>query len=326
MSKVSKSSLRLSLSVALLGAVGAVMPGESRAAENGVGLYLLGSRGPMAGYLPPPGFYIQNDIYYYDGKTGGSRRFPAGGKVLARVEGLSAADFLTSSWVLPDQILGGNFSIGAILPYGRAHVRADINVDPVGPLVFRGSAKDRAWIFADPVGSAVLGWHSGNFHWNVMGLLNFPVGHYREDQIANLAFHRWAGDLSAALTWMDPKIGIDLSGTAGVTFNGKNQFTDYTTGTEFHVEWAASKQITKEFSAGILGYHYQQISADTGTGATLGPYKGRVTALGGTVAYNFEAGKTPISTRLKVFREFSAKNRLTGTVGIFTVAFPIGGK
>lgn len=32
------------------------------AAENGVGFYLLGGRGPMAGYIPPPGVYIQNDI------------------------------------------------------------------------------------------------------------------------------------------------------------------------------------------------------------------------------------------------------------------------
>lgn len=324
MSKAWHKIGRMTVSIALFGLMCTLNAGVGRAAENGVGLYLLGSRGPMAGYLPPPGFYLQNDVFFYDGKSSGSKRFPAGGQIVANVEGQSWADFLTASWVLPADILGGNLSVGAILPYGRPHVMANIGIDPVGPLVFRGSKTDKAWIFADPVAMAILGWHSGNFHWNITGLLNVPVGHYRDNGLANLAFHRWAGDVSGALTWMDPKIGIDLSGVAGFTFNGRNDVTRYTTGTEFHVELAAIKQLTKQFSAGVLAYHYQQISDDTGAGAKLGPYKGRVTALGGTIAYNFEAGKTPISTRLKVFREFSAKNRLEGTVGTFTVAFPLG--
>ncbi len=48
-----------------------------------------------------------------------------------------------------------------------------------------------------------------------------------------------------------------------------------------------------------------------------------MTALGGTIAYNFELGQTPISTRVKVYREFDVENRLEGTAGYFTVAFPL---
>ena len=33
-----------------------------QAAENGVGFYLLGLRGPLAGITPPPGVYFQNDF------------------------------------------------------------------------------------------------------------------------------------------------------------------------------------------------------------------------------------------------------------------------
>lgn len=37
------------------------------AAEGAVGFYLLGSKTTMAGYLPPPGTYLQDYNYYYSG-------------------------------------------------------------------------------------------------------------------------------------------------------------------------------------------------------------------------------------------------------------------
>jgi hypothetical protein len=132
-----------------------------------------------------------------------------------------------------------------------------------------------------------------------------------------------AVDIYGALTWLDPASGIDLSTAAGFTFNQPNTATDYRTGTEFHLEWAASKSLTKEFSIGLVGYYYQQLSGDTGSGAVLGPFKGRVIALGGTVGYNFEVGKVPVSTRLKVYRELDVQNRMEGTAGFFTVSLPL---
>ena len=52
-------------------------------------------------------------------------------------------------------------------------------------------------------------------------------------------------------------------------------------------------------------------------GATLGPFKGRVTALGVTAAYNFEVGHTPVTMRARVFKEFGAKNRVDNGTSIF---------
>lgn len=34
----------------------------AQAAENGVGFHLPGGRGPMAGYIPPPGLYVQREF------------------------------------------------------------------------------------------------------------------------------------------------------------------------------------------------------------------------------------------------------------------------
>lgn len=299
--------------------------GPAHAAEGGIGFYLLGGRGPMAGYVPAPGFYVQNDVYYYEGSLGGNRQLPSGGQILAEVDGAVTADFLTATWVLPTELLGGNLAIGFLLPFGEPRVSADVLVNPPGTAPVGRRATDSAFIVGDPVATMALGWHSGNWHWNVTGLLNIPVGDYREGrgEFANLAFHRVAADVSGAVTWLDPKTGWEVSTAVGVTFNGTNPVTDYTTGTEFHVEWAVTKMLTKQVSAGLVGYYYDQITGDSGPGARLGAFEGRVAALGGTIAYNFELSGTPVSTRIKVYREFDAVNRLEGTSGYLTVALPL---
>jgi hypothetical protein len=65
------------------------------------------------------------------------------------------------------------------------------------------------------------------------------------------------------------------------------------------------------------------LTGDSGAGARLGDFKGRVTALGGTLGYTFAVDGRPISTRIKVFREFDARNRLEGTAAYVTVALPL---
>lgn len=80
--------------------------------------------------------------------------------------------------------------------------------------------------------------------------------------------------------------------------------------------------MTPALSLGIAGYHYQQISADTGSGAVFGPLKGQVSAIGPNVSYNFKAGATPVYASFRWLREFNARNRLQGNVGFLTLTVP----
>lgn len=50
----------------------------------------------------------------------------------------------------------------------------------------------------------------------------------------------------------------------------------------------------------------------------------RPTAVGGTIAYSFAVAGTPVTARLKVLREVSVENRPQGTIGLFSIAFPLG--
>jgi hypothetical protein len=171
--------------------------------------------------------------------------------------------------------------------------------------------------------NSFIGWHAGNFHWQfgIGGVI--PSGTYVAGQLSNVSLNRPAIDVFGAVTWLDPAIGWDLSAAAGFTFNQSNTATNYRTGDEFHLEWAATKFLSKEFTIGLVGYYYQQLTPDSGAGAILGAFEGRVVALGGSIGYTFELGKLPISTRLKVYREFAVQNRMEGTSGFFTVSLPI---
>lgn len=301
-------------------AIGFCFTQPTMAAENGTGFYLLGSRGPLAGFLPPPGTYFQNDVYIYSGSAGANVTLPLGNNLVAGVKGSAVLELPTVIWVTNAKLFGGSFALAATQPFGNLSVDAKLSINPLGSR----AVKDSTTTFGDPIFQAMLGWNEGDFHWTLGALVNVPVGDYDADRLANVAFHHWGVNAYGSLTWLNPATGIDVSVIPSFTFNAENPATDYKTGTEFQVEWAVSKSFTKEFSLGFIGYHYQQITGDSGEGAVLGAFKGRTTGLGGTIGYNFALGHIPVSTRVKIFQELDTKNRLKGTAGFITISMPLG--
>jgi hypothetical protein len=320
-----RAQRRAALALAGVAVLGA---GEAQASEGGASLYLLGSGGPGAAVLPPvEGVFFDNTFYWYDGKAEAAREFVLNGKVVLGLEATIAADFATVLWVPSTDLLGGTFAVGAALPVGVPDVTAGaVLTGPRGNTV-GVSRQDSAFVIGDPIVTAELGWNlPGDSHVALSTLVNVPVGMYREDQLANLAFHRWAVDASIAGTWHDPKLGWDISLKAGVTFNGTNHHTDYNTGTEAHFEGSIERIFSPQFSAGVQAYRFVQLTGDSGTGAVLGPNKGRVTGLGVTAAYNFPIGKMPATLRGRVFEEFDAERRLEGTAVMVSLTVPLSMK
>ena len=138
-----------------------------------------------------------------------------------------------------------------------------------------------------------------------------------------MAFNRPVGDFNAGLTYLDQTLGIEMSAVGGLEVNGVNRATQYRSGDGLHLDLSATKFLTKEFSIGVIASHYQQITADGGSGDNVGPYRGRVTAVGGTVGFNFEVGTIPVTTRFKLLREVEINNRFKGTSGFAELSFPL---
>ena len=317
------------LQAVVLGAascLGLCLPtGSVHATEGGAGLYVPGLRGPLAGIVPPPGFYFENDFYSYSGRLSGSTRTQLGGAVLSNVKVEARVNFMTPTWITPLEVFGGNLGFAVTLPFGTPRISAGALIAaPRLGRAFGFKQRDATFNLGDPAVSSFVGWHSGNFHWQVGTTVSIPAGAYQDGELSNVAFNRWIGDVYAAGTWLDPKIGLDISGAVGFEINGKNNATDYKSGNAIHADLAISQFLSKEFSVGLLASHYQQISGDSGSGASLGSYKGRVTALGGTIAYTFDVAGTPVSARLKVLREVNVENRSRGTIGLVSIGFPIG--
>src|SRR6266540_3513335 len=278
------------------------------AAEDGVGVYLLGIRGPFAGIVPAPGLYLQNDVYLYSGSASASKDLPFNGNLVAGVSAKMFVDAPTLLLSTPVQIAGGNLAFSATLPIGGPDISAALALaGPLGRVISR-NLHDSIATVGDPYVSSLIAWHAGTLHWNAGVSVNVPIGDYHDGALANIAFHCWAADLFAAMTWFDPKTGFDLSGAVGITFNGENPVTHYRTGDEFHAEFAASQNLPNGLSFGLVGYFYDQITGASGSGAVMGPFKGRVAALGGMVGYMFKADGRDISTRVRVYREFDVQN------------------
>ncbi len=294
----------------------------ARAAEGAAGFYLLGSKTTMAGYLPPPGTYVQDMNYFYSGSSDKTLDF-AGVTISGGVDADVYYTLPVGLWVAPGKVLGGNFAFTVLAPIGWKNVNAGVSLTGPGGGALATNLNDEDAAFGDPVLGSSLGWHQGNYHWTIGTLVNVPVGYWQKGNLANIGFNRWAVDTTGALTWLDPKKGLELSTAVGFTYNFENYATDYKTGTEFHLEFAAVQNFSKTFGIGLNGYFYDQVTGDSGSGARLGAFEGRVMALGPAVNYNFELGKIPVSTNLKYFREFDVKNRLEGDAGYLTVTMPL---
>jgi hypothetical protein len=311
-----------SLALSIIMGTTALFGHEAFAAEGATSVYLLGSKQDMAGTLPPPGVYVVDTNYVYSGRTNVNLDV-AGLTLSGGVKADAYYKIPTLLWVTPGQVLGGNFALSITTPIGWKDVSAGATLTGPGGGTLSAGLHDTDAAFGDPLVGASFGWHEGTLHYSMNALYNAPLGFWKVGNASNIGFNRSALDFTPAFTWLDPRIGLELSAAAGVTFNFENPDTNYKTGNEFHLEWAAKQHFSQTFSLGLVGYHYSQFTGDSGSGARLGDFKGRVTALGPSMNYTFNLGQIPVTTNLKYMREFDVKNRLEGDVGFLTFIIPV---
>jgi hypothetical protein len=294
------------------------MSSSVRAAENASSFFLLGLHGPLAGMTPPPGVYVENDLYINDGSVEISKKIPNADQVVLGMKADVDLDLPTVFWATPYKLLNGQLGLALTQPVAHEDVSGYVaNRD--GAYSTSGSVGS----VGDPSFAASIGWSAGRLHWSATGSLNIPAGPYDPSALSNLALHRWAGDVSGAVTWLDEQTGHEASLDTGVTFNGTNPATDYTTGTEWHLEGDVSQYLSRQLSLGVTGYYYLQVTPDGGAGAIVGSFEGRAAAIGPTLGFDFLWGSETVSSRLRVLREFAVENRLTGTIGIFSLSFSL---
>jgi hypothetical protein len=279
--------------------------GVAYGSEYGIGTYRPGLTDLFAGDLPAPGTTMVKDYFLYQDADG----LADNGSFRVSTNTVCYTEALFVAHVTEVSLLGAHYGFGAI-----AQTRLAQQEMGLGPVSFSPMQKNlTVGGFGDLILlPLMLNWDLRNFHLLTALAGYAPTGSYDGTRIINIGLNRWAIEPDFGVTWMDPETGRHASVFAGYTVNSRNSATDYRSGDEFHADFVAAQYLPRGFVAGISGYAVQQVTGDTGSGATFGGYRGRVLALGPLVGKTIQIGNMPVCFTMKYDFEFAAQNRSTG--------------
>ncbi|WP_019026256.1 SphA family protein [Colwellia piezophila] len=282
------------------------------AEEGGSGHYMPGSMSSFVDGVPTEQtFIIRLNILNYQGSY--QHSLPFAGTEAADVDVSSKAIGLTMLY-RPDIDLGTNWSyaFSATIPYVDMEVSANVITDSGG---FRKTDSDKA------LGDIILMPLMLNQHINADLNINYrvafyaPTGSYTVGSLANTGKNFWTVEPTIAAVYLGQKNGIEASLFAGVDFNQENTDTKYKSGVQAHLEGSLAQHFPLWgglAGAGVTGFYYNQLTGDSGEGATYGDFKARSVGAGPTLSFVKKAGNTDILAELKWLHEFSTTKRVKG--------------
>jgi hypothetical protein len=319
-SKFRRAGGAVAIAVLMLG------PGIARADESGISFWLPGQYGSLAATPTTPGWAL-GAIYYHTsvsafGNAAAAREIQVGRfspnvnvNLNLSLNGQADMVFLAPSYTFATPVLGGQLAISLASVYGRnaASIAGTLTAS-VGPLTTTrtGMLADSLTSYGDLYPTATLKWNSGVNNYMVYITGDAPVGDYDPNRLANIGIGHGAIDTGGGYTYFNPVTGNEFSGVAGLTYNFKNQSTQYQSGIDFHFDWGASHFLSKQVFVGLVGYAYQQITDDFGQNPVLGGFRSRVLGVGPQIGYIFPVGDMQGFLGLKGYGEFDPSNRPSG--------------
>ena len=236
-----------------------------------------------------------------------------GGGIAAGVNARIDFQYLYPAYVFATPVLGGQASLGLGALVGPNTTSAFGTVTGPGGASLSASRSDSVFGVGDlyPTGSAALEFEGVN---NEMIYLtgDVPVGLYNSNNLANLGIGHGAVDAGFGYTYFDTVNGHEFSAVIGTTYNLVNPSTQYQNGIDAHLDWGASQFLSASLQVGAVGYVYDQITGDHGSGAKLGPFELRVIGVGPQVGYQFPVAGLQGYVNLKGYGEFDGAHRPTG--------------
>jgi len=286
--------------------------GSARADEGGISFWLPGLNGSLASVPATPGWSWVTLYYHTSVDASGSKTFTRGGAVVAGLKGQGDITAFGPTYTFATPFLGAQAAVSLLGLAGRN--QASIDATLTGPLgnTISGHRSDSLTSVGDVIPQFTLKWNQGvnNFMWYGTG--DIPVGSYQSGRLANLGIGHGAIDSGFGYTYFNPQTGNEFSATLGATYNFKNTYTQYQNGVDMHLDLGASHFINKQWMVGLVGYYFQQVTGDSGSGATLGDFKSRVAGVGPQIGYVFPINDMKGFISLKGYKEFAAENRPEG--------------
>jgi len=259
----------------------------------------------MAGYLPPPGFYFQQNLEFY---TGHASRSVSLGRVEADLHGTLPVQYSIFNGVTKNRLWGSYYAWAAIIPIVEPELSGFLKT-PIGDL---GRSQTVAGLSEIEIIPMMLGWHNGRSNQKAWVVVYIPTGEFSTTNFLSTSLNRWALEFDYAYTFLDPRTGYEFDVAPGYTINFENPETNYLSGQEFHMDYAALKHWPNGLGVGAVGYAFVQTTPDSGSGAKLGAFEGRAFALGPILNYRATLGSVPVGLTAKYYSEFGVSNRFEG--------------
>ena len=294
----------------------------AHADEGGLSFWLPGTFGSLSAAPSVPGFSFATIYIQPSANAGAGKAFQRGGRLDIGVDGRGNLVAFGPSYTFEQPILGGQFSLSALAIYGRNNASVEAQITGPGGSVISGSRSESITGFGDLLPQATLKWNFGVHNLMTYVTGDVPVGRYDPDRLANMGLGHGAVDAGAGYTYFDPSKGHEFSAVFGLTYNFENPDTNYKNGIDSHLDWAASQFLNEHVHVGVVGYFFQQLTGDSGAGATLGDFKSRVAGIGPQIGFLFPVSDSVDGyLNVKGYKEFAAENRPEGWNAWVTLAF-----
>jgi hypothetical protein len=328
---VSTAGLVWRLGAAAIAALLVLPDQAARADEGGISFWIPGFFGSLAAApARAPGWQLTT-MYYHTSVSAGAEvarareitlgRIPANltATVDANVKANADLGIVAGTYVFATPVLGGQASATMLGIYGANTTSLAGSITgalttPGGTFPFsRFDTIDSSIIaFGDLIPQFALRWNAGVHNYMAYITGDIPVGAYQSSRLANLGLGHWAIDAGGGYTYFNPETGHEFSAVLGFTYNFINPATQYQSGVDMHLDWGASQFLTKQWQVGLVGYLYQEIGCDSGSGNRVGCFQSRVVGVGPQIGYIFPVGDMQGYLNLKGYGEFAAENRPSG--------------
>lgn len=300
-----------------------VPAGPGRADEGGVSFWAPGQFSSLAAVPTEPGWafpIIYNDL---SADAGATKNFLIGGNLTLGIDATGELLFLFPTYTFAEPLLGGQAAFG--VGWAIGHLRGTADVVLVGQQgnALTDTRSDVVTGGSDLYGLGTIKWNAENKNYMAYAMAGVPVGAYEVGRLANIGTNHWSIDAGGGFTYFNESKGNEFSVVGGITYSFENGDTDYQNGIDSHIDWAASKFLSEQLHVGVVGYFFHQLTGDSGTGATLGDFKSRISGIGPQVGYFFAFGQEEAYVNFKGYWEFDAKNRAEGWNVWVSLALPL---
>ncbi len=271
----------MSKSGKLIASLGLVIAGcqTSHSTEAGGGAYPNGAETLAIAALPPPGTYLLNYTTYY---TASRFNDGAGKELIPNFSVGAFANIFRFIQIFEEPVLGAKFGMQLFVPI------VDLDARAAGAKGHKTGVGD---LIVNPF---IFGWNFNNFHIVATMDTFLPTGGFNKNDVANIGRNYFTFEPLVAFSYFDPNGGPEFDLKVMYDFNTKNHATDYQSGQEFHMDFAAGYNFNP-ITLGLNGYYYLQTTNDYQFGSIVGPdgFKGEVFAIGPMIRYT--AGQIPIT-------------------------------